>query len=127
MFKLYKFKSRGIGVISTNLIPKNSVIGNYLENPSNHNTLVRHIYNGWFETPMFGRYINHNKNPNCDLILKSDRIEIISNKDILPNQEITVNYFDVVEMLEMPIDVVKRHQIANFNYIEEDIEKKTII
>lgn len=127
MFKLYKFKTRGIGVISTQLILKNSIIGNYLENPSKQNKIVRHIYNGWFETPILGRYLNHNENSNCYLSLKSDRLELISNKDILPNQEITVNYFDVVNLLKMPEDIIQKHQIDNFSYVEENIEPKTII
>lgn len=127
MFKLYKFKTRGIGVISTILIPKNSVVGNYFENPPTHSKLVSHIYNGWFETPILGRYLNHSEIPNCDVSLKSDRLELISNKDILPNQEITVNYFDVANILEMPEDVIQKHQITNFSYVEEIIKPKTII
>ena len=121
MLKIFKFKTRGNGVITTELIKKDEYIGTYLENPTTSFKVVRHIYDGWFETPLLGRYINHNIESNCNLIKTDNSIKLISKCDILENQEITINYFDVIDLLKIPSDIVLKHGIYNFSYIEENV------
>jgi hypothetical protein len=127
--KIFKFKSRGHGLVATQDIKHKTFIGNYFEKDHQSNEIPRYIYDGWFEHPFFGRYINHNKTPNCNLILNGDYIQLIANQDILKNKEITVNYFDIVDLLNLPESEVKKHGIVDFEYIIEDIDldKKQII
>ena len=121
MLKLFKFKTRGIGIITSEVIKKDECIGTYLENPPSTSEIVRHIYNGWFETPLLGRYVNHNINPNCKLTKTDNSLKLISKCNILENQEITINYFDVIDLLKIPSDIVLKHGIHNFSYIEENV------
>lgn len=124
--KIFKFKTRGHGIVSTEDIKKDTVIGNYFEKKHTSNEIPRYIYNGWFEHPYYGRYINHNRDSNCYLHLNENCIEVISKIDIQKNTEITINYFDIVNMLNMPDEEIKKHGIEDFTYIEEivDLDKK---
>jgi hypothetical protein len=68
MFRKYNFKSRGVGIISSKLIPSNTFIGNYFTKTETITTESRLIYEGWVETNPLGRYLNHNRISNCNLI-----------------------------------------------------------
>ena len=127
--KIFKFKSRGHGLVTTQNINPKSFIGNYFEKEHQSYEIPRHIYDGWFEHPFFGRYINHNKTPNCNLVLNKNCIQVISNQNILKNEEITVNYFEIVDILNLPECEVEKHGIKDFEYITEyiDLDKKQII
>ena len=46
-----------------------------------------------------GRYTNHSINPNALMVLDKDRINLIASRDILENEEITVNYRNSMEIL----------------------------
>ena len=122
MVKIFKFKTRGHGIVATDDIPTETFIGNYFEKDHKSNEIPRYIYDGWFETPFLGRYVNHNKNSNCKLVLTNDSIKLISKNLINKNEEITINYFDIVHLLNLPEDEVKRHGIVDFDYIEEKID-----
>ena len=121
-YNIFKFKTRGLGVVCGDTIKEGTYIGNYFEKNIVSNEVSRHIYNRWFETPFFGRYLNHNNLPNCKLELSTDSIKIIANKDINVNEEITVNYLDVIDILNLPKEEVLKHGIQNFEYIEEPID-----
>lgn len=122
MFKTYKFQTRGIGVITTDFIKENSQVGIYFEKPSTSKKLVRHIYDGWFETSLLGRYVNHSNKPNCIPLLQKSNIVLISVQDILPNHEITINYFDIVTLLNLPDSEITKHGIKDYQYVDENIE-----
>ena len=49
------------------------------------------LENGWCRTPL-GGFINHSEKPNCELIGIGKAKYIITNKDIMPEEEITVKY-----------------------------------
>ena len=49
------------------------------------------LENGWCRTPL-GGFINHSEEPNCELIGIGKAKYIITNKDIMPEEEITVKY-----------------------------------
>ena len=127
--KIFKFKTRGHGIVAVDNISKGDVIGNYFEKNHTSNEIPRYIYDGWFENPFLGRYINHNKNSNCKLSIKDDCIEVVAKTDILKNEEITVNYFDIVDILNLPESEIKKHGIEDFEYIieEVDLDKKELI
>ena len=129
MIDIFKFKTRGLGVVATKDISQGTLIGNYFEKDHKSSEIPRHIYDGWFETPFFGRYINHNKNSNCLLNLNNDVIELISKTDIKRNDELTVNYFDIVNLIDLPESQIKKHGIVDFEYIEEivDLDDKQLI
>jgi len=121
MFKRYKFNSRGIGIISSKVIPFNTLIGNYFTKSEPITIESRFIYNGWVETNPLGRYLNHNRNPNCNLILNKDSIEIYTNKEISVFEELTINYMNVVDLIELPESLIDRYSIIDYDYIEEEI------
>lgn len=121
MFKRYKFNSRGIGIISSKVIPFNILVGNYFTKSEPITIESRFIYNGWVETNPLGRYLNHNRNPNCNLILNKDSIEIYTNREISVFEELTINYMNVVDLIELPESLIDRYSIIDYDYIEEEI------
>lgn len=121
MFKRYKFNSRGIGIISSKIIPFNTLVGNYFTKKEPITNESRLIYEGWIETNPLGRYLNHNRTPNCNLILKNDIIQIYTNREISVFQELTVNYLDVINIIELPIRLKNKYGIYDFDYIEEEV------
>lgn len=127
MYRIYNFKTRGIGVISTKEILNNSLVGYYFTKIEPITIESRFIYDGWIETNPLGRYINHNRNPNCRLVLNNDVIEIYTKRNIEELEEITVNYLEIVELISLPESLVERYAIKDYDYIEENIIKKTNI
>jgi hypothetical protein len=121
MFKRYKFNSRGVGIISSKIIPLNTLVGNYFTKKESITSESRLIYEGWIETNPLGRYLNHNRTPNCNLILTNDIIEIYTNREISVFEELTVNYLDAIDIIELPIRLKNKYGIYDFDYIEEEI------
>jgi hypothetical protein len=127
MVSKYNFKARGIGIISTSNIPINTHIGNYFTKSEPITTESRFIYDGWIETNPFGRYLNHNRNPNCNLVLNDDCIEIYSNYNILPSVELTVNYIEAIQLIKLPIYLQDKYKILDLDYISEEIVIKKVL
>lgn len=121
MFKKYKFNSRGIGIISSKLIPFNTLIGFYFTKTEPITIESRFIYDGWVETNPLGRYINHNRISNCKLIRNGDFIELYSNKEIGVFEELTINYLDVIKLIELPKSLIERYSINDYDYVDEDV------
>ncbi len=121
MFKKHNFKSRGIGIISSISIPVDTFIGNYFTKSETISTESRLIYEGWVETNPLGRYLNHNRTPNCNLELDGDSIKIYTNRDINQFEELTINYLDVIKIIELPIRLTNKYGVFDFDYIEEDV------
>lgn len=121
MFKKYKFNTRGIGIISDKHISKDSYIGNYFSKIEPITLDSRLIYEGWVETNPLGRYINHNRTPNCDLLLDDNLIKIYSNKNINQFEELTINYLNVIKLIELPMRLINKYGVYDFDYIEEEI------
>jgi len=122
IYSFYNFRTRGVGLISNKFIPKSTFIGNYFVKKELIGPTDRFIYNDWYETNPLGRYLNHNKNNNCDFILLDNTVRIISNKDINKNEEITVNYLSAVKCIEIPSEICEEYGIKDFEYINEKIE-----
>ncbi len=121
MYSLYKFKTRGIGVVSTIDIPNGTFIGNYLSKKEQLTSESRLIYDGWIETNPLGRYLNHNKNSNLRFLKKDDVVEIYSNQNILKNTELTVDYTQIIKLINLSDSLVLTYEIFNYDYIEEEI------
>jgi hypothetical protein len=121
MFKRYKFNSRGVGIISSKIIPRNTLVGNYFTKTEPITIQSRFIYDGWIETNPLGRYLNHNNIPNCDLVISGDTIEIYTNKEIPVFEELTVNYLKVIELINLPQSLIERYSIIDYDYIEEEV------
>ena len=121
MIQTYNFKSRGIGIISSKPITQNTFIGNYFTKFETITTNSRLIYNGWIETNPFGRYLNHNRIPNCNLELDGDSIKIYTNRDINQFEELTINYLDVIKIIELPMRLINKYGVFDFNYMKEEV------
>jgi hypothetical protein len=121
-YSRYRFKTRGIGIISNTQIKKGTYIGNCASKFENITKESRLIYDGWIETNPLGRYINHNRNPNCKVILDGDTIKLYSMNDIDMWEELTVNYLDFANVLEIPENLIKKFGIQDFEYITEIIK-----
>jgi len=121
MLKLYKFKTRGFGIITTTDIEENTILGNYLEQTS-QNTSLRYIFNGWFESIFLGRYLNSNPNPNCTFIKDKNTIKVITKEKIKPNTELTVDYHQISKIIKLPKETQIKYGIKHFDYIDEEID-----
>lgn len=122
MFTLYKFFSRGVGVVSTTTITKGTLIGYYYSKniiPSEKNRL---LFNGWVETYPLGRFLNHSIDCNLNLILDKDVVMIYSAELIHPGIELTVNYIQAVDLIKLPDHLIIKYGIKNFGYEEEIID-----
>lgn len=121
MFKKYKFNSRGIGIISSKLIPFDTLIGFYFTKSEPITNESRFIYDGWVETNPLGRYLNHNINANCNLVHNNEAIQIFTNKEINPFEELTINYLDVIDLIKLPKSLIERYSIIDYEYVEEEV------
>ena len=121
MFAKYYFESRGLGMISTTPIPAKTQIGTYFTKGESVTDENRLIYDGWVESNPLGRYINHNRNNNCDLYLSGDEIKLVTNRDIRMHEELTVNYLHIIKAINLPEELVKKYDIRDFDYVEEII------
>lgn len=121
MFTKYKFKSRGIGLVSTKKISKDIYVGDYFTKFESITTESRFIYDGWIETNPLGRYLNHNKKPNCKLILDGDTIRIFTDTNINEYEELTINYMKVIQLIKLPESLIEKYSIIDYDYIDEEI------
>lgn len=123
MFKKYNFQTRGIGLISTKEISKDMYIGDYFTKFEPITIESRFIYDGWIETNPLGRYLNHNRLPNCRLVLDGSIIRIFTNKDIKEFEEFTINYLDIIEIIKLPKFLIEKYSIIDYDYNEETVSK----
>ncbi len=122
MYSLYNFETRGLGVISNTFIQKGTYVGNYFSKNEPITLKSRLIYDGWIETNPLGRYLNHNLDSNLNFVKKKDVVELITNSDINQYTELTVNYLQISELIEMPEELKIKFGICNYEYIEEQIK-----
>lgn len=121
MYCLYNFKTRGIGVISTININADTLIGNYISKNETISSQSRLIWDGWIETNPLGRYINHNSNSNLYCVKKNNIIQIYSKYEIDKDTELTVNYIEIIKLINLPHELAVSYKIINFDYIEEKV------
>lgn len=123
MVKLYNFKTRGIGVITTTSIPQDFFIGLYLKQNIPSTPICRLIHDGWVETNPLGRYINHNRKPNCYVELFDGEVKLFAKEKIDEFTELTIDYFTVVDLIKIPETVLKKLEVTDYDYIDETIDK----
>jgi len=121
----YRFNTRGVGIVSNTQIVKDTYIGNCASKFETITKENRIIYNGWIETNPLGRYINHNRTPNCKVILDGDTVKLYSINNIDMWEELTVNYLDFANVIEMPENFLEKFGIRDFDYIPETIKVET--
>ena len=119
MYCLYNFKTRGIGVISN--INADTLIGNYISKNEIISSQSRLIWDGWIETNPLGRYINHNSNSNLYCVKKNNIIQVYSKYEIDKDTELTVNYMEIIKLINLPYELAVSYKIIDFDYIEEKI------
>lgn len=125
IYSTYRFKTRGVGIISNTQIIKDTYIGNCASKFETITKQSRMMNDGWVETKPLGRYINHNRTPNCKLILDGDFIKLYSIINIDMWEELTMNYFDMAHLLKLSEDLIKKFGIKDFDYIPEVIKVET--
>ena len=94
-------KIEGLGVFATKDIPSDTDLG------------ISHVYdnrfpNNYIRLPL-GAFINHHEMPNCKAIISESHelignikhIRIITDKDILSGEELTLNY--IINKLDNPL------------------------
>jgi len=121
MYCLYNFKTRGIGVISDININADTLIGNYISKNEIISSQSRLIWDGWIETNPLGRYINHNSNSNLYCVKKNNIIQVYSKYEIDKDTELTVNYMEIIKLINLPYELAVSYKIIDFDYIEEKI------
>lgn len=121
MYCLYNFKTRGIGVISDININADTLIGNYISKNEIISSQSRLIWDGWIETNPLGRYINHNSNSNLYCVKKNNIIQVYSKYEIDKDTELTVNYMEIIKLINLPHELAVSYKIIDFDYIEEKI------
>ena len=122
MFTKYNFESRGLGIIATTEIPAQTQIGSYFTKDESVTEENRLIYDGWIETNPLGRYMNHNRDNNCDLYLSGDVIKLVTNRSVRLHEELTVNYLHIIKAINLPEELVRKYDIRDFDYVEEIID-----
>lgn len=115
-FKIVNFPDRGKGLIVEDTILPGTVIGIYLSKDLKPIVEGRVCYGNWIESIPLGRYINHNRIPNCNVTLDGNNISLVSNNVIDYNEEITVNYIEVAELIKVPKDQYDKYGIKDFDY-----------
>ena len=94
---------QGTGAFSSRDIPKGNQIGLFLrkveDNP--YRTFVRSD---------LCRLMNHSSSPNADLVMKGDDAYVVSNKPIKKDEEIFVNYNDIMNKVQA--DEIKKNEFV---------------
>ena len=115
-FKVVEFQTRGKGLITEDTIFPGTIIGTYLSKDLEPITEGRILYDGWIESIPIGRYVNHSRTPNSNVSLEGNNIYLISNNVIDYRDEITVNYLEVAELINLPKSEYSKYGIEDFNY-----------
>lgn len=89
-------------VASQNILP-GRYIGKYITNkPVDKRCRYlyqEHMSQKWWETSDLGRYCNHSIVPNTHIIFVGSVLELFTNKEILADEEILVDYRKVTEFI----------------------------
>tara|TARA_R100001082_G_scaffold110048_1_gene88750 strand:+ start:7994 stop:8422 length:429 start_codon:yes stop_codon:yes gene_type:complete len=105
---------QGTGAFSSRDIPKGNQIGLFLrkveDNP--HRTFVRSD---------LCRLMNHSSSPNADLVMKGDDAYVVSNKPIKKDEEIFVNYNDIMDKVQA--DEIKKNEFVR---LYPDLERERL-
>lgn len=115
-FKVVEFRTRGKGLVTLDTIFPGHIVGLYLSKDLKPIVEGRVLYDGWIESTPIGRYVNHNNSPNCNVSLDGNNISLVSNDVIDYNEEITVNYLEVAELIDLPKDHYTKYGIEDFDY-----------
>ena len=115
-FNIIDFPERGKGLVSIQTIFPGKVIGLYLSKELEPILEGRVLYDGWIESTPIGRYVNHSNRPNCNVSLDSNNISLVSNNVIDYHEEITVNYLEVAELINLPKNQYSKYGIEDFSY-----------
>jgi hypothetical protein len=72
--------------------------------------------------------VNHSSIPNCNVSLNGKDIFLISNNVIDYNEEITVNYLEVAQLINLPESKYDEYGIEDFDYkkVVDNISKPTL-
>lgn len=109
-------QSKGVGLVATEDIAAITNLGEYLIKGGKITEDTMEVWDGWVETPILGRYLNHNRNPNTFPIMKDNKVIIYTKRHIENNEELTVNYLEIAALINLPDDKRESFGIKDFNY-----------
>jgi len=103
MFKIRDTGTIGLGVFTTKKLNRGVLVGEVcLKGVKPYINAGRLIHDDWCETHPLGRYINHSSNSNCDIVQLNDVIDLVTNQFVKIEEELTMNYFDIARMINIP-------------------------
>ena len=75
----------------------------------NNPELVSSDLGWWVVTWPVGRFMNHSDKPNCDWKFSKDenRLEVMTKTEIWPNQELTIDYGEIYQIMGWKMDGIK--------------------
>ena len=116
---LLEFKNsntHGIGVFTIKEIKSDESICLFLQSlQTEHNDYIRSDV---------ARLINHSTTPNLNIQKQDSDVYVVSNKDIQEGEELFINYFDVLEIVQ-PRVILKDSFIRLYPHIDSDLLKDT--
>lgn len=121
MYNFYKFTTRGVGIVSTVPIVGGTLVGEYYSKNIQITPNTRHVYDGWIETSPLGRFLNHSPQSNLRLILEKNAVKAYAVEDIAPEVELTVNYIEAANTINLPNSYRVKYNFYNFTYENENI------
>lgn len=110
------FPSRGVGLVAMEDIDAITNLGDYLIKGGQITKDTMEVWDGWVETPILGRYLNHNRSANTFPIMKDGRVIIYTKNKIQSNEELTVNYLEVAALINLPDEKREAFGIKDFEY-----------
>lgn len=128
LFRVQDTSLIGKGLFAnTGIIPETK-IGLYLSKSLTPIVEGRVLYDGWIESIPIARYANHSSSPNCKVSLIGSNTFLISTTAIKENEQITVNYIEVAELIKLPLDEYDKYGIKDFAFESYELElKKSVI
>lgn len=111
-----KFQSNRIGLKARTDIGKVTNLGKFLIKDLDKPVNSFSVWGDWMETDTLGRYLRHSFDSNTFTIMKDGDVYIYTKRNISANEELTVNYLEVAELINLPDEKREDFGIKDFDY-----------
>lgn len=127
MFNFHFDKVKGVCIVTSLNIEKGTTIGTYLLKEGRLIKDCIELVDGWIETYPLGRYLNHSTSPNLEFNYLQDSVELVANRHIEANEELTVDYSEIKKALKIPNKILSYDSILSFKDRTIVIQDKSMI
>lgn len=127
IFNFYYDEVKGVCIVTSLNIEKGTTIGTYLLKEGRLIKDCIELVDGWIETYPLGRYLNHSTNPNLEFNYLKDSVELVANRHIKANEELTVDYSEIKKALKIPNKILSYDSILSFKDRTIVIQDKSMI